>query len=115
MSDIGINLSGIIALFVFLIAAAGLGLCGLISLIVALVKASKAGKPVKNQGAFAFFIAAVPLLILNLIAFGILFLIVDSNAHETNEFIDKAALFAWLPLQVIAWIVAGVIINKLKT
>lgn len=114
MSDIGINLSGIIALFVFLAAAAGLGLFGLASLVVAFVNASKTGQPVKNHVAFAYFIAAVPLLIVNLIAFGILLLIVDSNAHESNESIDKAALFVWLPLQLISWIILGLFLKRIR-
>ena len=114
MSDIGLNLSGIIALFVFLIVSGAMALFGLVSLVFAFVKASKTGMPAKKQGAFAFFVAAVPLLVVNLLAFGILVYTVDSNARETNEFIDKAVLFAWLPLQPIIWIVGGMTINKLK-
>ncbi len=114
MSDIGLNLSGIIALFVFLLAAAGLGLGGLVGLAVAFFKALKDGQTAKQQGAFAYFIASVPLILLNLIAFGILAYLVDSNAGETNEMIDKAAAYVWLPLQPITWIILGVVINKLK-
>ena len=114
MSDIGLNLSCIIALFIFLVTAGGLGVCGLISLIIAFVKASRAQQRAKQQRAFAYFIAAVPLMLLNLIAFGILAYMVDSNANATNEFIDKAAAYVWLPLQPILWIVLGMSINKLK-
>jgi len=114
MSDIGLNLSGIIALFIFLVAAGGLGVCGLISLVIAIVKASKTRQRAKQQGSFAYFIAAVPLILLNLIAFGILAYLVDSNANATNEFIDKATAYVWFPLQPFIWIVLGVSINKFK-
>ena len=114
MSDIGLNLSGIIALFIFLVSAGGLGVCGLISLVIAFVKASKSRQRAKQQRAFAYFIAALPLIILNLIAFGILAYLVDSNASETNEFIDKASAYMWLPLQPIIWIVFSMSINKLR-
>ena len=114
MSDIGLNLSGIIALFVFLIVAAGLGIGGLVSLLIAFIRGSGTGPGVTKHGAFAFFLAALPLIAVNLIAFGILVYIVDSNAHETNELLDKLAAYAWLPLQLIFWIVLGLILKRIR-
>ena len=114
MSDIGINLSGIIALFVFLAASVVLLIGGIVSLIIAAAKASKAGKGTRHQGAFAFFLAALPLIAVNLIAFGILIYFVDSNERETNEFLDKAAAFVWLPLQFILWIVLGIFSRRVR-
>ena len=114
MSDIGIDLSGVIALFIFLLAAVAIGICGLISLIIAFVTASKNGRTVKAQRAFAYFWAAVPLVLLNLIVFGMLAILVDSNSRETNETIDRAAGYVWLPLQSVMWIGSGLILNKLK-
>ena len=92
MSDIGLNLSGIIALFVFLLAASGLGVGGLICLAVAFFKASKNERGAKEQGGFAYLLASIPLLLLNLIAFGVLTYLVDSNSVETNEMLDKVAV-----------------------
>src|SRR5437868_2848802 len=114
MSDIGLNLSGVIALFVFLLAAGLLAIGGLISLIIAAVRASKSGRKTRQQGAFAFFIGALPLIVVNVIAFGILIYFVDSNERETNEFLDKVAAYVWLPLQVIVWIVSGIILKRVR-
>ena len=114
MSDIGINLSGIIALFVFLIVAAGLGIGGLVSLVIAFIRGSGTDAGVTKHGGFAFFLAALPLIAVNLIAFGILVYFVDSNAHETNELLDRVAAYAWLPLQLILWITLGILIRKIR-
>ena len=114
MSDIDINLSGLIALFVFLTGAGLLAVGGSVSLIIAAVKASKSGRKTRQQGAFAFFLAALPLIVVNLIAFGILAYSVDSNERETNEFLDKSAAYAWLPLQFIFWVILGIFLKSLK-
>ena len=114
MSDIGLNLSGIIALFVFLLAAGLLAIGGLVSLVVAAVKGSKSGQKTRQQGAFAFFLAGLPFIAVNLIAFGILVYFVDSNERETNEFLDRMAAYVWLPLQVIFWIGSGIILKRVR-
>ena len=112
MSDIGLNLSGVIALFVFLFAAVSLVVSGLICLIVASVKAGNKGETTRQQGAFTYFLASLPLVGLNLIFFGILFLIVDSASREQMELADKAAAYVWLPLQVFMWIAIGMAFRK---
>ena len=112
MSDIGLNLSGIIALLVFFGAAAGLALAGIASLLIAYVRGEDSG--FKKHGAFLFFLAALPLIAINLIEFGILVYSVDSNERETNEFLDKAAAYVWLPLQPIIWIILGIFLKRVR-
>lgn len=114
MSDISINLDGLVALLVFLLASAGLAVGGIVSLVIAFVLASKRDGPVRKQNAFAYFLASAPLLILNLAAFGILLFFVDSNPDEFNKLADRIVLYAWLPLQPVIWILAGMFLNKLK-
>ncbi|CAN5572407.1 hypothetical protein BH10ACI2_BH10ACI2_17860 [soil metagenome] len=112
MSDIGLDLSGIVALLLFLAIAAGLGICGLVSGIVALSRGKGARSGVVSQRAFGYFAAAGALGLINLILFGILLAFVDSISKEFNEILDKAALFVWLPLQPVVWIVSAIIFNK---
>ena len=113
MSDIGLNLDGIIALLIFLVGAAVLGVGGILSLIIAFVTAAKRDQSIRKQGAFQYFLVTVPLVFLNLAAFGILLFFVDSNSDGTNQLADSIALYAWLPLQPIIWIAGGFILNKL--
>ena len=115
MSDIGINLDGVIAFFIFLAAAAALAVCGMVSLIVAFVRSSKNGRAVKREKAFRYFLAAIPIIFVNLATFGILLFFVDSNADETNKLADSLALYLWLPLQPLIWIVSGFTLNRLRT
>jgi len=113
MSDIDLKFYGLIALLVFLIAVGGLAFVGSIGFVVALIKASKSGQAIRKQKAFAFFLAAMPLVVLNLAAFGILTYFIDSNSDETNQMLDTVTVYAWLPLQFIIWLVGGFIGNKL--
>ena len=114
MSDIGINLSGVVALLILLASASVLGVFALVSGIVALVRGKGIKRGVISQPAFGFFSAAVALGIIDLIVFGILLFFVDSNQREINESIDKIAFYAWLPLQPIVWIASAVIFSKVR-
>lgn len=112
MSDISIHFYGVIALFVFLISAVGSVLTGFICLIIAAIKSGKVNQKASSQPAFAYFIATLPLIVINAIAFGILLYFVDSNSDETNVFLDKITFFAWLPGQLIIWLVTGKLIIR---
>ena len=114
MADIDINFSGLIALAIFLIAAAASALVGIISLIVAIAKTSNSGQKPGDHRAFAYLISALPLLIANVILFVIVFSFFKTNMRSTNDLIDKVTIFAWLPLQPIIWILCRMIINKRK-
>jgi hypothetical protein len=114
MSDIALDLSGVIALLVFLISGVSLGFGGLVSLIVAFVRGSGTEQGVSRRKSFCFFLAALPLIFLNVLAFGVLLYFVDSNESETNDLLDKITAYAWLPLQPVIWIVLGLVINQLR-
>jgi hypothetical protein len=113
MSDIGIHFEGIIAAAIFLLSAAALAICGAISLFIAFIRKSGTAASIRRQRAFSFCLASVPLIILNLAGFGIMFYCIDSNTQSVNDILDKAALFGWLPLQVIIWIGGGLLLQKL--
>jgi len=115
MSDIGLDLPGLIALCVFVLSAIILAICGVVSLIIAVFKGSKTWHGTKRSGAFGFFIAAVPLILLNAAAFGVLIAFVDSFGRETNEIIDNVAFFTWLPLMAVVWIILGLAIKKRRS
>lgn len=99
-------------MIVFLASASSLGICTLVSGLIALYRASGSTRGVKAEPAFGFFAAAGVLGTLNLILFGILLYFVDSTAREINEVLDKAAFYAWLPLQPVIWIASAMIFNR---
>lgn len=94
MSDIGIDLSGIVALFIFLAAAAGLFICGLICGVVAIVRGRGTAGGIKAQPTFGFFALAALLVLVNLIAFGILLAVVDDIDKAFAARLDNIALYA---------------------
>ena len=114
MSDIDINLSGLLALVTFLLSAAGCAVTFFVCLVVAFVKASKAERSVGKQRVFAYVISAALLLVANLIAFSIFFGILDATNRDTKNVVDTLAMFAWAPLQPILWIATGMIVNKTR-
>lgn len=114
MSDISLNLSGFFIFLILSFAAGSLALLGLISLIFAFFTASKLGQLVKDQPAFSFFRAAAALIFLNLVVLGLMQIFLDMAAEKTNDIILKIVVFFWLPLQLVAWIVSGVVINKYR-
>lgn len=84
------------------------------SFIIAYARGTGTEAGIKRQGSFSFFLAALPLIAANLIAFGILVYFVDSNERETNEFLDQAVAYAWLPLQVIFWVILGIFLKRIR-
>lgn len=112
MSDIAIDLSGFIALLVFFWSAIVWGICGGICALIAYFKGSAKKAAVRSHSAFGFFVAAVPLGIVNLIAFGLLAYFIDSIDSSVNGVFDMTALYAWAPLQPIIWVIAGFVIKK---
>jgi hypothetical protein len=114
LSDITLHFYGLIALFVFLISISGVFLTAFICLIIAFIKSGKANQKTSSHPAFAYFLSTLPLMVINAAAFGILLYFVDSNSEETNQFLDKIAFFAWLPLQPVVWFVIGKIILKVR-
>jgi hypothetical protein len=113
VSDITLDLSGVIALLLFLISAGVFGLVALISLILAVVMGSGKSKGLKGSKAFGFFIAAIPFVIINQIGFGGMFYTADSNSHNVNDILDKAAC-GWALIQPIIWIAAAVFFNRFR-
>ena len=112
MSDIGIDLSGIVALIVFLAAAAGLVICGIACGIIAFVRGRGTADGIKAQPAIGFFAVAVLLVLVNLIAFGILLAIVDDIDKGLGARFDNIALYAWLPVQPILFLVSATLFNR---
>ena len=113
MSDISIDLAGVIALLIFMFSAAGFGAAAGISLIVSVATGPGTGKKVTRTRAFGFFIAAIPLGLLNVAGFLFMFYTADSNARRLNDLLDDAAL-GWLLLQIAIWIIAAIVFNKIR-
>jgi hypothetical protein len=112
MSDIGIDLSGLIALIVFLAAAAGLVICGLICGVVAVVRRRGTAGGIKAQPAFVYSVVAVLLVLVNLIAFAIVLAVVDDIDKSLAARLDNIAMFAWLPVQPIVWLGTAFLFNR---
>jgi len=113
MSDISLDLAGVIALLVFMISAAIFGFAALISLILAVAMGAGSEKGFFRTKAFGFFVVAVPFVILDLIGFAAMFYTADSNSHRTNDLLDTAAC-GWFVLQPIVWIIAAIILNRIR-
>lgn len=114
MSDIGIDLSGLIAMLVFLAAAVGLGICLVVFGLVAYGRGKGTSVGVTAQSAFGYFALAAVLCVVNLAAFVIMLVAIDRIDKDNGAFIDMIALYAWLPAQPIIWLVAVVLFNKLR-
>jgi len=52
-------------------------------------------------------------VVLDLIGFAAMFYTADSNSHRTNDLLDAAAC-GWFGLQPIVWIVAAIILNRIR-
>jgi hypothetical protein len=105
MSDIGLNISGIIAMFVFAWSAGGSALFSFIGLMIASEGAAGTGfGGIKKQRTFSFSVTAAALMCLNILALAVLAYFVDSINDGINEMVDKFALYAWVPLQLVVWI-----------
>ncbi|MEP6849869.1 MAG: hypothetical protein ABI999_13515 [Acidobacteriota bacterium] len=113
MSDISLDLSGVIALLIFMFSAAGFGLAGLIALIIAIAIGSEPGRRIVRTKAFGFFIAAVVLALFDLVGFIVMMYTVDSNPHRINTLLDTAAL-GWLPLQLAIWVIGAILFNRIR-
>jgi hypothetical protein len=113
MSDISFDLAGVIALLVFMISAGAFGLAALISVIVAIALGAGNEKGFFRTKAFGFFAAAVPLVLLDLIGFAVMFYTADSNSHRTNDLLDTVAC-VWFLLQPVIWIAAAIILNRIR-
>jgi hypothetical protein len=114
LSDIGLDLSGIVALLIFLATAATLGVCGLICGIVAFVRGHGTAGGVKTQPAFGYFALAAAMGLVNLIAFGVLLVLVDHIDKDLGARFDMLALYVWLPAQPVLWLASAVVFNKLR-
>ena len=113
MSDISLDLAGVIALLVFMISAAIFGFAALISLIVALAMGAGKEKGIVRTKAFGFFAIAIPFVFLDLISFAAMFYTADSNSHRTNDLLDTAAC-GWFLLQPLIWVAAAIILNRIR-
>ena len=113
MSDITLDLSGVIALLAFIFAAAGFSLAAFISLIVAMAGSLSSEKGVRSSKAFGFFVTAIPFIVIDLIGVLALFYTVDSNSHDTNNFLD-IAVSIWLLIQPVVWIAAAIMFNRAR-
>ncbi|MEP6945044.1 MAG: hypothetical protein ABJA02_03945 [Acidobacteriota bacterium] len=111
MSDIGLNLSGLLALIVFAWSAIGLAILALISLAIAYLGRS-GNRGVRKHWAFGSFVSAAVLVILNLLALGAFAFLIDSMDQATNEVFDKIAIYVWAPLQLIIWIATAFLFNR---
>jgi hypothetical protein len=112
LSDIGIDLSGLIALIVFLAAAAGLVICGLICGVVAIFRGRGTTGGIKAQPAFGFLVLAAILVKVNVIAFAIVLAVVDDVDKALTALLDNIALYAWLPVQPILWLGTAFLFNR---
>ncbi len=114
MSDIMIDLSGIIALLVFFWSAAMFLVIGIVNVLIANFRGPKKSGGVKKHPAFGFFAVAVVLMVLNLAAFGLLAYFIDANVDTFNDKLDAFALYVWGPIQIVIWIAAALIYNKTR-
>lgn len=113
MSDISIDLSGVIALLIFMMSAAGFGFAALISLIVAIAGGAGSENGIVRTKAFGFFATAIAIGLVNLVGFTIMFYTVDSNSHDTNSILDISA-GVWALLQLFVWIAAALRFNRVR-
>lgn len=111
MSDISIDLSGVIALLIFMMSAAGFGFAALIGLIIAIAGRCEDG--IVRTKAFGFFVTAIAIGLVNLVGFTIMFYTVDSNSHDTNSILDISA-GVWALLQLFVWIAAALGFNRVR-
>jgi len=114
MSDVTIDLSGLIALLIFFWSAALFLVVGIVNVLIANFRGPKKTGGVKKHPAFGFFAVAVVLMVLNLVAFGLLAYFVDANVDTFNDKLDAFALYAWLPIQIVIWIAGALIYNKIR-
>jgi hypothetical protein len=112
LSDIGLDLSGVIALIVFLASAAGLGICGLICGLVAIARGHGTSGGILAQPAFGYFAFAMALVVVNLIGFGVLLAVVDDIDKALGALFDSIALYAWLPVQPVLWLASAILFNR---
>lgn len=112
MSDITIHLEGLMATLVFMLLIALLIPVSLITALLAFFASRKSGEKVSRQVAYGFFITTVPLILLNLIFFGLMYFVIDKASHDFNEILDNLAMYFWLPFQPIAIVAGGLIYRR---
>ena len=113
MSDIMANLAGVIALLIFMFSGVAFGFAAVISFIVSIATGPGSGKKLVRTRGFGFFLAAIPLGLINLAGFLFMLYTADSNTYRLNELLDNAAL-GWLVLQILIWIAAAILFNKIR-
>src|SRR5260221_4237338 len=113
VSDMSIDLAGVIALLMFMFSGVAFGFAAGISLIVSVATGPGTGKKLVPTRAFGFFIAAIPLGLINLAGFLFMLYTADSNTHRLNDLLDDAAC-GWLLLQIAIWIIAAIVFNKVR-
>ena len=113
MSDITLDLSGVIALLAFIFSAAVFSLAAFISLVIAMAGSLSSEKGISGGKAFGFFLTAIPFIVIDVIGSLAMFYTVDSNSHDTNAFLD-IAVGVWFLLQPIVWIASAIIYNRTR-
>lgn len=114
MSDITIDLSGIIALVVFFGSAAAFFVAGIISVLVANSRGRAKAGGVKKHSAYGFFATAAVLMVLNLAGFGVMWYLFAANVSGILALADDVALFGWIPLEIVIWVFASSIYNRFR-
>lgn len=108
----GLDLSGLIASAVFLGSAACLVILSVISGTVGLLRGGVTKIGFMSQHAFGFFASAIVLAAVDLLLLGAFYLFGNLTTTDFKETLDKAAFYAWIPLQFIVWIASAIVIIK---
>ena len=114
MSDISLDLSGVIALLIFMFSAVSFGFAGLIALIIAIATGSGPDRRFVRTKAFGFFVTAAVFAVLNLVGFIVMMYTTDSNPHSLNSVLDTSAC-GWVILQPIVWIASAIVFNRIRS
>lgn len=107
MSDIGLDLAGIIAVFAVILTALVLILLAIITLAASFYQKSLNGEKLAGQNPFVYFLSATGLLIANSLIFVLVTTAVDHFSRDARETLDNLMLFGWLPLNLIAFWITG--------
>ena len=108
----GLDLSGLVASAVFLSSAACLVVLAVISGTVGLLRGGATKTGFMSQRAFGFFASAALLGAVNLVLLGVFYLFGDLTTPDFRENLDKAAFYAWIPIQLIVWIASAILFNR---
>lgn len=88
-------------------------LASLISLGVALYRGRPEAGGIRKPAAFGFFICGVVMLLVNILFFALVWLVLDLDKGNL-ESLDIAVVVFWSWLQVVIWVAAAIVFNKVR-